>query len=307
VRRLANGGASDAIALDMSHIVGHSPTTSSSILEAAMRRCATTIAAFFLTVLPACVGPAPETPTVQDDFVTAAQEVHGELRPDCLAHHLEEAIAQNRTRRPLYAAATAGASERISGLLIALEEASLTVAPRADEPSAAYHAAGIPIVCDGVVPMAWAPSFEPLKLGAIAEPFSPLNGEAIAVELRDALTAGGPEQVAAIAHQWMDRIESTPHRHCMVRHVLESVARIALLAEDHARLARKRRLASPAGIDEDLIRAHVAGLGISAQLDTMAAPLQARGVPILCNDLPTIPMPGDRPIKAPTAGSPAGR
>jgi hypothetical protein len=259
-----------------------------------MRPLAPLFSAFFLALLPACVGPEPQPPSGDDPFATAAQEVLGELRPDCLAHHLREAIDQNRARMPLYAAATKGASEPLSRMLIALEETSLVVAPRADEPSAAYHVQGIPLVCDGVVPMSGAASFEALELTGMTEPFAALNGEAIAVEMREALTHGGPEEVAAVAFAWMDRIASTPHRHCLVRHVLESVARIALLAESHVQLARIRKLPSPAGIDDDLIRAHVAGLALSAQLDAKAAPLQAQGVPILCRDLPPIPMPGFR-------------
>ncbi len=255
-------------------------------------------AAFFVSVLPACLGTAPEGASVEDAFARAATEVHGDVRPDCLAEHLREAVAQNRARMPLYAEASNGESERVSKLLIGLEEASIVVAARVDEPSAVYHAAGIPIVCDGVVPMSWTPPFVAVSLRSVNDTFTPLNGEAVAADLRDALAKGGPDAVAALAHQWIGRLASTPHRHCLVRHVLESVARIALLAEDHERLARRRKLPSPAGIDDDLLRAHLSGLGVSAYLDEQAAPIQARGVPILCNDVPTIPMPGEGRTRA---------
>jgi hypothetical protein len=73
--------------------------------------------------------------------------------------------------------------------------------------------------------------------------------------------------------------------------VLESIARIGLLAPLHERMASRAKLASPLALEEDLLRAHFGGLGASAYIDTIAAPLQARGVPIVCNDVPVIPMP----------------
>ena len=37
-----------------------------------------------------------------------------------------------------------------------------------------------------------------------------------------------------------------------------------------------------------LLRLHLAGLPAAARLDAKAYPLQARGIPILCRDLPSI-------------------
>ncbi len=217
--------------------------------------------------------------------------VLGAVRPDCMAEHLREAIAQNEARRPLYEAASNGESRRVSDLMIALERASLVLAPGVDEPAARYHSAGLPVVCDAVVPMSRAPSFEPLVLGAIAEPFVAQNGDALAADLREVLLREGPEATGIAALRAMDRLAAAPHRHCMVRHVLESIARIGLLAPLHEHVARHAKLASPLALEEDLLRAHFAGLGASAYIDTIAAPLQARGVPIVCNDVPVIPMP----------------
>jgi hypothetical protein len=238
------------------------------------------------------VSPEPAAEAFEADlFAEAAAEVHGELRPDCMAEHLREAIAQNEARRPLYAAASGGESERVSNLMIALERSSLVLAPRVDEPAAPYHAAGIPVVCDGVVSMSRAPRFEPLVVGAIAEAFSARNGDAMAAELREALGRSGPEGAATLALRMIDELAATPHRHCMVRHVLESVARIGLLAPLHERLARRAKVPSTLALEEDLLRAHFGGLGAAAYIDTIAAPLQARGVPVVCNDVPAIPLP----------------
>ena len=257
-------------------------------------------AALFFAVLPACASSdlatlaAPAAPDVESLFSSAAQEVLGEVRPDCMALHLREALEQNRTRLPLYAAQTQGASERISKRLIALEELSLALAPRIDEPSVAYHEVGIPIVCDAVVPMAATPAFEAVNVAGVAEAFAPIDGDAIAHSLRASLTHAGPEAAAVEAIRWLEKLQNTPHRHCMVRHVLESVARMGLLYPSHEQLARVRNMPSPLGLEEDMLRAHFAGLGMAASLDRDAAPLQARGVPILCNDLPVIPLPGAR-------------
>ncbi len=75
----------------------------------------------------------------------------------------------------------------------------------------------------------------------------------------------------------------------MVRHVLESTARIAYLAPRHERIAKEKGLTkSPAGLSWKLVKLHLQALKLAGGLDTQAAPLQAAGVPILCRDVPPI-------------------
>lgn len=249
---------------------------------------------FGFFALVGCSGAAPDPAATEFEaglFAQAAAEVHGDVRPDCMAEHLREAIAQNEERLPRYADASGGASVRVSELMLALERSSLVLAPRVDEPAERFHAAQIPVVCDAVVPMSRAPRFEPLVLGGIAERFVAQNGEGLAADLRETLVREGPEPTALAALRAIDRLAAAPHRHCMVRHVLESVARIGLLAPLHGRLAKRAKVPSPLALEEDLLRAHFAGLGAAAYIDALAAPLQERGIPIVCNDVPVIPMP----------------
>jgi hypothetical protein len=45
---------------------------------------------------------------------------------------------------------------------------------------------------------------------------------------------------------------------------------------------------STAGLSRLVLRLHLFTLGDAAKLDALAAPIQARGIPILCQDVPPI-------------------
>jgi hypothetical protein len=75
----------------------------------------------------------------------------------------------------------------------------------------------------------------------------------------------------------------------MTRHLLESALRITNGARRYAAEAEARGVASPAGLSRALLSMHLTTLGEGARLDRRAAPLQAEGVPIICQDVPPIP------------------
>ncbi len=76
---------------------------------------------------------------------------------------------------------------------------------------------------------------------------------------------------------------------CMLRHMLESIRRIARLSPRHHMRALDFGLRSPIVLSDDLIKAHLKWLVEAVELDRMAAPLHRLGIPIICNDVPTIP------------------
>jgi hypothetical protein len=92
-----------------------------------------------------------------------------------------------------------------------------------------------------------------------------------------------------------------PRFFCMGRHLVESLVRIAALAPryEETRIQRKVK-SSPLPISRGLIESHLTLLATTGEavgqpgLDTWAAPLQAKGIPIICNDVPPIPDP-DQP------------
>ena len=74
----------------------------------------------------------------------------------------------------------------------------------------------------------------------------------------------------------------------MLRHLVESALRVANVAEHHAALAEAAGLPSPRRLLSLLLQMHLWGFSFAARLDDEAAPLQAAGLPILCQDVPAI-------------------
>jgi hypothetical protein len=210
------------------------------------------------------------------------------------AEHLEEAIRLNRERMPLYSRLTGGASEPISRRLIRWERWALPVARWVDRRARPYAARGIGVVADDFVPMADVPEFRERA----ADPplpwseFRPADARRIRRSVGRALAEGGFAGAAAALREELATLEAAPCYHCMLRHLLESMLRVAVLAPGHAARAEAAGMRSTAGLSRLLLRLHLLALADAAKLDALAAPIQARGVPILCQDVPPIPVPG---------------
>lgn len=250
-------------------------------------------------LLSACGLPELPDPTVDppaeapDRRALAAWEALA-LRPDgipedCFTEHLREAMLLNDARRPVYSAWSGRRSEPISDRLIRTERTALLLARRVDRRARRFREAGIPIVCAEFVSMDLTPA---LPDAPLSPPAGPFRDTMDAVALRERLIAAYGERgfagVAAEADAHLARLAGTPEYHCMIRHLLESVWRIAVMAPLHERLAAERGVGSTRSLSELLLRLHLAVLREGADLDRAAAPLQAGGIPIVCADVPPI-------------------
>lgn len=207
------------------------------------------------------------------------------------AGHLEEAIRLNRERMPLYSRLTGGESERISRRLIRWERLSLPLARWVDRRARPWQARGVGIVADDFVPMSGTPEFRERSADApppLAE-LRPADARRIRRSLARALKQGGFGGIAAALRGELAALEAAPCYHCMLRHLLESMLRVATLAPAHAARAEAAGMKTTAGLSRLLLRLHLFALADAAKLDALAAPIQARGIPILCRDVPPIP------------------
>ena len=207
-------------------------------------------------------------------------------------HHLREAIALNRERAPLYDALTGGASRRISFGLIAAEVLLLPMARWYDSAAAPYHQAGIPLLEALFVPMTDVPPFlahRPCPAGATATPPPAASAARRRVEgaFREQSFAGAATALRAELVLW----SAAPEMDALVRHLLESALRLALLAPGFIARSREHGLPSPEPMLTRLLRMHLWGLVTSSLLDRWARPLQQRGVAIISQDVPPIPVP----------------
>lgn len=235
----------------------------------------------------ALAAPGPAAAAPGSAAGAAAADVGG-----CFEAHVKEAIAANTARRPVYAALSGGASEALSDRLIATERATAAIAVAFDRSARPYQRAGIPVMCDEFVsmegagaPVATEPRALPSDLDALLDALA--DGD----RLERAWRSGGFPAVAEEADAMLRAADGVPDHLCMTRHMLESVRRAAGLATRHeaAAWAAGFRLRSPARLSRAFVRMQVEALPLAADLDRDAAPLQARGIPILCRDLPPIP------------------
>lgn len=221
-----------------------------------------------------------------------------EVNRDCFRIHLDEAIALNQERDPLYRAVSDGRSRAISSRLIGLEKLAL-LANRVlglDRRARVYQNAGIPILCSEFVSMELTPKFRarsPRPWPSLND-FVPVDGAVLARTLRHELNKNGLEGLAAAVEAKLEELNHEPRFHCMVKHVLESLARTARLAPTHEAQAKALGLPSPRHLSDLFIWAQLQTLYDSADLDASAAPLQAEGIAILCQDVPPIEIPEKR-------------
>ncbi|HUF12682.1 MAG TPA: hypothetical protein VMN78_06270 [Longimicrobiales bacterium] len=255
--------------------------------------------AFFALITGSCGLPAlPEPPAAEPIGVAeptlAAEWEELVARPDgvpdgCFSEHLGDAILLNDARQPKYSAWSRRRSEPISERLIRAERTSLAVARWIDRRARRFQEAGIPIVCAEFVSMTLTP---PLPPAPLARPAAEFDDAMDAAAIRNRIIAVYGERgfagIAAEAEAELDRLAATPEYHCMTRHLIESLWRVAVLAPLHERLAGERDVGSTRGLSELLVRLHLAALAGGADLDRAAAPLQARGIPIICRDVPPI-------------------
>mgnify|MGYP000923066488 CR=1 FL=1 len=219
----------------------------------------------------------------------------------CLEHHLREARAVNELRKPLYGNVTNGQSFEISHLLIQHESVAIfwgNLFYNFDRWAIPYQRLGVNIVCDDFVSMENTPQFIARRKGpspSIADFHHP-SAKRLKQELRKSMT-GGFKLVERKADSLIAELNSlfplSEQMNCMTRHLLESIRQIARNAPihvaEHRRLDPQSKLKSPAWISEKMIRVHLLYLADAEALDRLAAPVQAFGVPIICNDVPTIP------------------
>jgi hypothetical protein len=201
-----------------------------------------------------------------------------------------DAIALNEARAPLYSLLSGGASLTISRRLILTERALLPVARWFDRRARGWERAGIPLLDEIFVSMKTAPPFAERAAEVRATGNPPLAGNVRQRVLRRYRDAGF-EGAALALREAIDVLNAEPGVDCLVRHLLESAHRLALLAPRHIRAAREQQLPSPRWLLSLLFRLHLWGLGRARELDALARPMQVRGIPILARDLPPIPVP----------------
>lgn len=214
-------------------------------------------------------------------------------RADCFREHVREAAELNQARLPLYSDASQGASRKISKALIQMERQMLffsSVFTNYDRWAEPYESRGIGVTCESYISMSETPSF--LAQDPEGEIPAAAQFAAGAVVDRGELWAAydlGLDHLIPVATRKIQELKKQPRLNCLTTHFLESIVRIAHLAPKHERAAWVAGLESPTWIHQKMIWGHLFFMRTAMSIDASARPLQAKGIPIVCRDLPAIP------------------
>ncbi len=203
----------------------------------------------------------------------------------CFERHLREAIHVNRLRAQEYSKLTQGRSERISKLLIYLDQTGL--------PSGKYFdlrareipgSSGVSLVCE-VIPSVLPVLEKPLTKDS---PIDVKRYRSFSVrmanrEIRAAYKQGGLNATRAVLATKLAELNQEPRFNCLARQFLTSMDRLAEVS------ARAPNRAAADQLAWELMKATLLQLRMLTQLDLMAAEFQAAGIPILCGEIPKIP------------------
>ncbi|KHD89537.1 MAG: hypothetical protein OM95_02855 [Bdellovibrio sp. ArHS] len=212
----------------------------------------------------------------------------------CLTEHIDEAIDLNSKRAPFYEKLSSGKSKIVTKKLIAMERRLRLVAPVADFMVAKFQRAGIPMTCDYFISMNHTPKFRAVNPAGpdSLKNFRAANVDVIKKYLLKLYKQRAYGDLAQYADDLVIELEREPRYNCMVRHILESIRRIALVIPHHERLAQERLGDSSLFMANLILRSHITLLNESGEIDNLAAPLQAEALPIVCQDVPYIPVLG---------------
>lgn len=211
----------------------------------------------------------------------------------CLTAHIQDAIQLNKKRAVVYSQLTNGQSEAVSKRLIRMETWLMFAVPFADGWAMPYQKAGVNILCDDFIDMSETPAFKAMNPNGkdnIAN-FKAVDVQPIIQDLDYLLDNNFYSHLAKYADEQIQEMDKNPRYNCMVKHVLESIRRMAILAPRHNALAKKTIKIPSITLSKIVLRNHINMLDTSSEIDVLAAPMQADGIQIVCQDVPYIPAP----------------
>lgn len=204
--------------------------------------------------------------------------------------HLREAIKINKERKPLYTQLTKGSSRKISNILILTEILTLPIAIYIDFRARKFNKAGIPIVYKDFVSMDKVPEFA-TNIHPVNTPptdFHEMLIQQTKTELTKQCKSGNFEEVCKIADNTLMKINENKSYFGMLRHLLESILRIASLAPGYIKQSEELKIKSTKKLSLLMLRIHIFALSFAVDLDKLAVPIQTQGISILLQDVPKI-------------------
>lgn len=213
---------------------------------------------------------------------------------NCFRDHMKEAIKINTERKQRYADLSQGKSLEISEKLISFEKLLLFFSytfANFDYVSDRFEKYGVHITCDDYVSMSTVTVFNEFWPQGVPELSNYVDFNIKAAKKKLYKAYFDNEDLKAVLDETLGllkRIEKEPRFNCMVRHALESIAQISMMAPKQEEALSKVYQTGAMALAREMAYGHIFMLDTFHELDQMAAPLSAQGLPILCQDIPVI-------------------
>ena len=207
-----------------------------------------------------------------------------------MTRHIKEAIQLNTKRMPLYAELSDGDTVPYSKRLIRAEKLILLGSWYYDKIGNRFQEQGIPFIKSEFVEMSLTPSFsnqypEGVRYDVPLEKFD-LN--TFKKQISTAYKQRDYKGLLDICHHELENLETQLHVYCMLRHMIESMRRVAFLIPTHHQKAQALGIQSPEKYSRQILLSHYYLLSFCRQFDEEIAPIQNRGIPFIYQDLPKI-------------------
>lgn len=201
--------------------------------------------------------------------------------------HVKESIVINKERKIIYSQMTQGKSDLALKKLIALEKIMLPFSMVYDLRASWYQKRGVPVFKDEFVPMISHPENDP-GVPAPETGIRMIPWESYQKELKILIRKKDRQKLLSRSLEIIHEMESQKQYWCLVRHLVESIYRIAWFLPTRIEEARIKRIKSPENLIWDVIEFHLIGFPLFSKVDLKAAPVQEEGVPMICSELPNL-------------------
>ena len=193
---------------------------------------------------------------------------------------------------PLYAKLSSGETIPYSKQLIRYEKLTLLGAKIFDGIGKRYQAKGIPYMENEFVDMSSVPDFS-LHYPEGIEYYKAISLISFEMFIKTIKQMNKNEEYLDLydhSKEMLQILESQSHVYCMVRHLIESMARIASLIPYYEQRCEILKKKPPTRYSKFLISAHLAIFNKCEKMDIAVAAIQNRNIPFLYQDLPHIPL-----------------
>ncbi len=217
---------------------------------------------------------------------------------ECLDEHMESAIELNLERQAIYSRLSNGMSDVISEKIIDSEVKALQLAKLLMSLTVSHRLQGIPIGCMDFISMASTPKMSEQMIPSSVpvndiqwfnfEEYKP-RWEKMVRDLDWIYDSQKWSQLQTELSEQIKQLSEVPEYQCMTRHMLQVTLRSVSLVPYYDELQQGNLALYTMTIQSIVILSQIELLPFANEIDRLSAPLQKKGIPIVCQDVPSIP------------------